>query len=210
MSLDHDGIIVKHQTSTRDAFLGGRLSIAQPAHGFRAGLDSVLLGAAVGRADGTLLDLGAGAGAAALVALSHAPAAWRAAGRERPGSIGPCRGQHRRQRVCEPRRDHSARRDGARRRAAGRWPAGRSLFRRHRQPAILRRWGGDTREGRRPRRGTPHGRAGARPLGPDCRRFSRAGRRGGVHPCGGIARRSPGGVRGALRGHHHPAADAAP
>jgi tRNA1(Val) A37 N6-methylase TrmN6 len=74
MSLDHDGNIVKHQTPTRDAFLGGRLVIAQPAKGFRAGLDSVLLGASVRRGEGALLDLGAGVGTAALVALRHAPA----------------------------------------------------------------------------------------------------------------------------------------
>jgi tRNA1(Val) A37 N6-methylase TrmN6 len=58
---------------TLDAFLDGRLSIAQPAKGFRAGLDSVLLGAAVGASSGQLLDLGAGAGVAALVALVHHP-----------------------------------------------------------------------------------------------------------------------------------------
>jgi tRNA1(Val) A37 N6-methylase TrmN6 len=74
MSLDHDDNIVKHQTPTRDAFLGGRLVIAQPVKGFRAGLDSVLLGASVRRGEGALLDLGAGVGTAALVALSHAPA----------------------------------------------------------------------------------------------------------------------------------------
>lgn len=74
MSLDHDDNIVKHQTPTRDAFLGGKLVIAQPAKGFRAGLDSVLLGASVRRSEGALLDLGAGVGTAALVALCHAPA----------------------------------------------------------------------------------------------------------------------------------------
>src|SRR5665213_715875 len=73
MSLDHATNIVKHQTATRDAFLGGRLHIAQPAKGFRAGLDSVLLGAAVSAETGTLLDLGAGVGTAALVALAHHP-----------------------------------------------------------------------------------------------------------------------------------------
>lgn len=73
MSLDHATDIVKHQTVTRDAFLGGRLVIAQPPGGFRAGLDSVLLGAAVGAAGGLLLDLGAGVGTAALVALVHHP-----------------------------------------------------------------------------------------------------------------------------------------
>jgi tRNA1(Val) A37 N6-methylase TrmN6 len=73
MSLDHASKIVKHQTVTRDAFLGGKLTLAQPRDGFRAGLDSVLLGAAV-RTDGrTLLDLGAGVGTAALVALVHNP-----------------------------------------------------------------------------------------------------------------------------------------
>lgn len=74
MSLDHATSIVKYQTATRDGFLGGRLVITQPAKGFRAGLDSVLLGAAVGAARGQLLDLGAGVGTAALVALTHHPA----------------------------------------------------------------------------------------------------------------------------------------
>jgi tRNA1(Val) A37 N6-methylase TrmN6 len=73
MSLDHDGSIVKYQTPTRDAFLGGRLIIAQPRKGFRAGLDSVLLGASVRLGEGALLDLGAGVGTAALVALRQAP-----------------------------------------------------------------------------------------------------------------------------------------
>ena len=71
MSLDHALSLVKHQSPRRDAFLDGRLSISQPEKGFRAGLDSVLLGAAVGADDGALLDLGAGAGVAALVALRH-------------------------------------------------------------------------------------------------------------------------------------------
>jgi tRNA1(Val) A37 N6-methylase TrmN6 len=73
MSLDHDADFVKQQTPTRDAFLGGRLQVSQPSHGFRAGLDSVLLGAAVDPAAASLLDLGAGVGAAALVALAHHP-----------------------------------------------------------------------------------------------------------------------------------------
>jgi len=69
MSLDQTAPIVKSQTATRDAFLAGRLTIAQPKQGFRAGLDSVLLGASVGAAHGKILDLGAGVGTAALVAL---------------------------------------------------------------------------------------------------------------------------------------------
>lgn len=72
MSLDQPTPNVKRQT-TADAFLGGRLTIAQPASGFRAGLDSVLLGAAVSASEGALLDLGAGVGTAALVALADRP-----------------------------------------------------------------------------------------------------------------------------------------
>ncbi len=73
MSLDEPTDLVKQQTLTRDAFLGGRLTVTQPGRGFRAGLDSVLLGAAVGEGSRTLLDLGAGVGTAALVALAHNP-----------------------------------------------------------------------------------------------------------------------------------------
>lgn len=70
MSLDQPADLVKHQTPTRDAFLGGRLTLSQPRNGFRAGLDSVLLGAAVPAGTAKLLDLGAGTGAAGLVALA--------------------------------------------------------------------------------------------------------------------------------------------
>lgn len=50
-----------------DLFLGGRLSLLQPRHGYRAGNDPVLLAAAVPAEPGqTLLDLGCGVGAAAL------------------------------------------------------------------------------------------------------------------------------------------------
>lgn len=73
MSLDQAADLVKQQTPTRDAFLGGRLTVSQPARGFRAGLDSVLLGAAVGVDAKSLLDLGAGVGTAALVALADLP-----------------------------------------------------------------------------------------------------------------------------------------
>ncbi|MGV8832339.1 MAG: tRNA1(Val) (adenine(37)-N6)-methyltransferase [Devosia sp.] len=48
--------------------------MSQPRHGFRAGLDSVLLGAAVGQGRTRLLDMGCGVGTAALVALTHSPA----------------------------------------------------------------------------------------------------------------------------------------
>ena len=74
MSLAHGSQIVKRTEVTHDAFLGGRLTIMQPVQGFRAGLDSVLLGAASGHSSGALLDLGAGAGTASLVALADHPA----------------------------------------------------------------------------------------------------------------------------------------
>ena len=54
--------------------MGGKLSVLQPEAGFRAGLDSVLLGASVPPQTRKLLDLGAGAGVAGLTALAHNPA----------------------------------------------------------------------------------------------------------------------------------------
>ena len=71
MSLDQPKAFVKHQSVTRDAFLGGRLTLSQPGQGFRAGLDSVLLGAAVAPASKSLLDMGCGVGTAAFVAMAH-------------------------------------------------------------------------------------------------------------------------------------------
>lgn len=53
--------------ATLDAFLGGRLTVAQPARGYRAGADAVLLAAACPAAAGdSVLDLGCGAGVASL------------------------------------------------------------------------------------------------------------------------------------------------
>jgi FkbM family methyltransferase len=46
---------------SNDAFLGGRLVVAQPLHGYRAGLDAVLAAAAV-PVGSTVLDVGAGVG----------------------------------------------------------------------------------------------------------------------------------------------------
>lgn len=52
---------------TSDGFLNGRLTIKQPAHGYRAGVDPVLLAAAVpAKAGETALELGCGVGVAAL------------------------------------------------------------------------------------------------------------------------------------------------
>ncbi|MCX7644929.1 MAG: methyltransferase [Rhodobacteraceae bacterium] len=52
---------------TRDRFLGGRLTLEQPAAGYRAGIDAVLLAAAVpARPGDAVLELGLGTGAASL------------------------------------------------------------------------------------------------------------------------------------------------
>ncbi|MFN0113951.1 MAG: tRNA1(Val) (adenine(37)-N6)-methyltransferase [Paracoccaceae bacterium] len=52
---------------TQDGFLGGRLTLWQPKAGFRSSVDAVLLAAAVpAKAGESVLDLGCGAGAAAL------------------------------------------------------------------------------------------------------------------------------------------------
>lgn len=73
MSLDQPLPDVKPLSHSLDGFLDGRLTVEQPKKGFRAGLDSVLLGASLMGASGRLLDLGAGAGAAGLVALANNP-----------------------------------------------------------------------------------------------------------------------------------------
>ncbi|MDK3073354.1 methyltransferase [Sedimentitalea sp. JM2-8] len=59
---------------TRDAFLGGRLHLLQPRHGYRAGIDPVLLAAsAPARAGQSVLDLGCGAGAALFCLAARMP-----------------------------------------------------------------------------------------------------------------------------------------
>lgn len=56
---------------TKDHFLGGRIELAQPQAGFRAGIDSIFLAAAITAKPGErILDVGAGVGAASL-ALAH-------------------------------------------------------------------------------------------------------------------------------------------
>ncbi|MBI1340021.1 methyltransferase [bacterium] len=63
-------------TRTTDAFLAGRVQVIQPAKGFRAGMDSVMLAASLHAAEGeVLVEAGCGAGAALLCAaarLAHA------------------------------------------------------------------------------------------------------------------------------------------
>lgn len=59
---------------TSDLFLGGKLTVRQPAAGFRSGLDAVMLAAAVpARSGAHVLELGAGAGAASLCLAARVP-----------------------------------------------------------------------------------------------------------------------------------------
>ncbi len=59
---------------TRDAFLGGRLTICQPRRGYRAGVDPVLLAASVpARAGDQVLELGCGVGTASLCLGARVP-----------------------------------------------------------------------------------------------------------------------------------------
>lgn len=59
---------------TRDAFLGGQVTVFQPKAGFRAGTDSLLLAAALDQSQsGQALDLGCGAGGALMPALHRLP-----------------------------------------------------------------------------------------------------------------------------------------
>ena len=59
---------------TRDAFLGGRLTILQPARGYRAGVDPVLLASCVfGKPGESVLELGCGVGTALLCLAARLP-----------------------------------------------------------------------------------------------------------------------------------------
>ena len=60
--------------TTEDALLGGQLQLRQPADGYRVAIDPVLLAAAVPAQPGeTILDVGAGVGAAALCLAHRVP-----------------------------------------------------------------------------------------------------------------------------------------
>jgi tRNA1(Val) A37 N6-methylase TrmN6 len=59
--------IVAGEATSQDDFLGGRISLLQPAKGYRAAIDPVFLAAAVAAAPGQrVLDVGTGVGTAAL------------------------------------------------------------------------------------------------------------------------------------------------
>lgn len=62
---------------TEDELLGGRIKILQPKDGFRAAIDPIFLAASIPVENGdSVLDVGAGTGAAALALITRAPWAW--------------------------------------------------------------------------------------------------------------------------------------
>ncbi len=69
-----EGMVVDNVATTADSLLGGAVVFYQPAEGYRAAIDPVLLAAAVpARAGDHVLDLGAGAGAASLCLARRVP-----------------------------------------------------------------------------------------------------------------------------------------
>lgn len=59
---------------TEDRLLGGRVTLTQPATGYRAGIEPVLLAASIDAPPGSaVVDLGSGGGAAALCLLARRP-----------------------------------------------------------------------------------------------------------------------------------------
>jgi tRNA1(Val) A37 N6-methylase TrmN6 len=61
------------EPATDDTLLGGRVILRQPATGYRAAIDPVLLAAACDARAKTALDLGCGAGAASLALMARVP-----------------------------------------------------------------------------------------------------------------------------------------
>lgn len=66
---------MSEDTTTLDAFLGGRVILRQPRHGYRAATDPVFLAAACpAKAGDAVLELGCGVGAASLCLAARVPA----------------------------------------------------------------------------------------------------------------------------------------
>lgn len=68
------GLEADRPDTTRDAFLGGRVTLVQPRKGHRAGLDAAFLQALVGSgAEGHAVDFGCGVGTVAFCLAARAP-----------------------------------------------------------------------------------------------------------------------------------------
>jgi tRNA1(Val) A37 N6-methylase TrmN6 len=69
----HSAASLENAALSDDAFLGGELQILQPESGYRAGLDAVMLAAAVPTGCARVLDVGAGVGTAGLCLARRDP-----------------------------------------------------------------------------------------------------------------------------------------
>jgi tRNA1(Val) A37 N6-methylase TrmN6 len=70
----YGGFIVDTTNVTQDYLLGGKISIRQPAHGYRVAIDPVFLASSIQAEEGdTILDIGAGVGAASLCLAYRLP-----------------------------------------------------------------------------------------------------------------------------------------
>ena len=117
---------------TEDGFLGGRLRILQPEKGFRAGIDSVFLAAAIPCAAGdTVFEAGVGTGVAALCLLARNPDDPRDRHRDRRPLCHAVRGE------CQAQRLRGQRAGDPRRREGGAAPRCRRHCRR-RAPSAMR------------------------------------------------------------------------
>jgi len=68
--------LLKDLSLTEDEFIGGKITVFQPAKGYRAGIDAVLLAATVDVKPGEkILDLGSGVGTAGLCLMGREPEA---------------------------------------------------------------------------------------------------------------------------------------
>lgn len=78
----------KDNLVTYDRFLGGAVTVVQPARGYRAGMDAVLLAASLSaKQDESLAEAGSGAGAALLCAVHRLPACHFTGFERDPASI---------------------------------------------------------------------------------------------------------------------------
>lgn len=92
--------------TTHDALIGGAVSLEQPTKGFRAGTDSVLLGASVAteKMSGKALEFGCGPGGALFVAAHHLKS-WSFTGVELDHDIAALAKENAKRNRCDDRVD---------------------------------------------------------------------------------------------------------